>query len=202
MEYLTVGTEEIRVDEFRQIKDTNLRGSIKPSGGLWFTRFNEDFPYYNDWVDYMIRQRYILFYKSKGDNPFCQPCSLVSLRDDALIYNLDSINGYNELLDKYYLNDKMFSFEKLSCDYDGIYVDISSLNRDLSRDIMNLFSSFGVNSLILFNTNAISNCRAGKVMIEPFDYEDFYVCPFYKIEVSDEKKNVRKRSLKKDVNVD
>lgn len=202
MEYLTVGTEEIRVDEFRQIKDTNLRGSIKPSGGLWFTRFNKNFPCYNDWVDYMIRHRYILFYKSKGDNPFCQPCLVVSLRDDALIYNLDSINGYNELLDKYYLNDKMFSFEKLSCDYDGIYVDVFSLSRDLSSDTMNLFSSFGVNSLILFNTNVIRDYQAGKVMIEPFDYDDFYVCPFYKIEINDEKKRVRRRILKKDVNVE
>ena len=88
MKYLTVGTNEIRNDLFRDVKDTSLNKSMKPDGGLWLTEYDERMKHFNYWVDFMMVRPNILFYKSSSSNPFIQPCSLVSLNKDANLYVL------------------------------------------------------------------------------------------------------------------
>ena len=51
MKYLTVGTNEIRDDLFRNIENTE---SIKPRGGLWLTQYDERIKDYNHWVDFIL----------------------------------------------------------------------------------------------------------------------------------------------------
>ena len=53
MEYLTVGTNEIKKDLFIPVKD-NTKNIFKPTGGLWLTKYDERYKNYNDWVDYLI----------------------------------------------------------------------------------------------------------------------------------------------------
>lgn len=203
MDYLTVGTSDIWEDQFLAIQDSSSHRSIKPSGGLWGTRFGEWGYYYNEWVDFLLRHPYLLFYKNKGENIFCQPCALIRLKDEARIFYLDSVEKYFSLVRDYGDQDLRFRFEDLSRDYDGIYVDLYSLYEHV--EIMNLFVSFGVNSLILFRSSSIACYWSGKVLIDPFDYEAGAVDGdvSYRIEIESLKKVVGKcKILRKNVKND
>lgn len=191
--YLTVGTDTIKEDKFLPICNSSLHGSIKPKGGLWLTEFNIQFPSYNEWVDFILEHPYILFYKSKSQNSFLQPCSIITLKPSTRIFKLSNKKEYQFLIDTYQDSNNKFSFEKLSNDYDGIYINIFSLSQCLKTEEFNLFTSFGVNSYILFHPNCIDYYYSGTVKIEPFDYESgYYNKPIYY--------NVEWTSLKKHVN--
>lgn len=197
MSYLTVGTDTIYGDSFLPIQDSDLTGSIKPRGGLWLTEFDMRCSNYNSWVDFMVVHPYILFYKNKGRNPFQQPCSVVFLKENAPIFRLSTREDYQFLLMNYSDDVNKFSFERLSLDFDGVYVDILNLNRELELEDFNLFSSFGVNSLILFSPECIDYYYSGVVQIEPFDYEchmhDEFV--FYDIKWNQDKNYIDRESL-------
>ena len=170
--YLTVGTDEIRSDLFISISDINVSSNVKPSGGLWMTKFNSSTPTYNAWVDNTLNHPYLLFYKNKASNPFRQPCSLVCLKEDAKIFNLKSKEGYQFLLSNYSDENGGFSFEKLSNDYDGINIEIWKFIRDCNdMNITKKYIKYDVDSLILFNIYVIDYYYSGVVDIEPFDYE-------------------------------
>lgn len=188
MKYLTVGTNEIREDLFRNIEDTE---SIKPRGGLWLTEYDENIKDYNRWVDFILMHPNVLFYKTKDSSPWIQPCSIVSLGDDTKLFSLDSVEKLEYLMRHYPLVGERFSYQDLSKDYDGIYVD---LGRFSDSKKMNDFSSFGVSSFILFHLKCIDYYQAGNVIIEPFDFEDgLNFDRYYQIEYS----NVKKKILKK-----
>ena len=170
--YLHVGTDEIRSDLFQPISDINSHSEVKPSGGLWLTKFNPNTPSFNHWVDYLIDHPYILFYKNEASNPFRQPCSVICLSKDAKKFNLKSKEGYQFLINNYSDNNGSFSFEKLSNDYDGINMEIWKFIRDCKdMDIAKKYLKYDVDSLILFNTDVIEYYCPGVVDIEPFDYE-------------------------------
>lgn len=194
MNYLSIGTSEICEKRFRSVQNSSLQGSIKPSGGLWFTRFDPNFSFYNEWVDFVLEHLHILFYKSTKENCFCWPCIMISLQSDAKIFYLCDFQSYQYLVSHYKFGRNRFSFEQLSHDYDGIYIDLFSLYHDerMEREILNLFTSFGVNTFILFQLVAIDSYQSGCVRIEPFDYEmDFYREEVsYCIDIDREKKKI------------
>lgn len=192
MKYLTVGTNEIRDDLFRNIENTE---SIKPRGGLWLTQYDERIKDYNHWVDFILMHPNILFYKTKNGSPWVQPCSVVNLNEDTKLFSLDSVDNLDFLMNNYPLDDQKFSYQKLSKDYDGIYVDLGHLFHDnYDYKMRENFSSFGVSSLVLFNLDCIDYYQAGNVIIEPFDYEDsLNFDRYYQIDYSDVKKKVLKK---------
>ena len=194
MKYLTVGTKNIREDLFKCIEDNDLSRSMKPRGGMWFTEYDENIKNYNRWVDFLMMRPNILFYKNKSDNPFIQPCSVISLREDVNLYALHNKATLDYLLKCFPYNDK-FSYEELSRYYDGIYVDYGSLVHDNnSYDIISKFSSFDVSSLILFNLDCIDYYQSGNVNIEPFDIEDNNLYDrYYSIEIDKQKRKVLKK---------
>ena len=167
--YLTVGTDKIDKDMFVTISDVNAHSMIKPSGGLWLTEFNTDYPNYNCWIDFLLHSNCnVLFHKSIGNDPFKQPCCVVSLKDEANIYKLDSEDSYRYLINNYSNGNGGFSYEKMSHDYDGIFVNLNSM----SYEMRNRFRSFDVNSLILFKFECIDYYYSGVVDIDPFDPSD------------------------------
>lgn len=196
--YLSVGTNLIKNELFREIQDSSKSGSIKPSGGFWLTEFNKDFPKYNSWVDYILYiYPYVLFYKTNGNNPFKQKCVLVTLKDCANIYNLSNLQEYNYLLDNYSVNEEI-SFRKLSDDYDGVYVDLSSLLKCLDSKDYAKVRSFGVNTLLLFNLGCIDYYHPGIVDIAEFDYEYIEYTSFIDYEIKlDSKKLYVNNNVKK-----
>ena len=188
MKYLTVGTNEIVKDLFREVEDTES-SSMKPRGGLWLTKYENE--HYNEWVDYLLEDSVAFYYKSKGSSIWEQPCSLVTLRENANILELSDGNTLDSLKRKYYLNDDKFSYQELSHYYDGIFVDMYKLLHDVNDQRL---YKFGVNSLILFNLDCIEYYQSGLVLIEPFDFEyNFCEAPIYEIKCD----NVKKRILNK-----
>ena len=196
MKYLTLGTEEIKDDLFRKVNDTDLKNSMKPTGGLWLTEYDENISNYNRWVDFVLCRPHILFYKNHQNNPFIQPCSVVSLRENSNLYVLHNDQTLDYLMKCFPLNNK-FSYEELSKYYDGIYVNLGSLFMGkYNKEVLNSFSSFGVSSLILFNLDCIDYYQSGIVNIEPFDYEGGeYFDKKYQINVSSEKKKVLRKNV-------
>ena len=95
---------------------------------------------------------------------------------------------------RYSFCDYKFSYVKLSKDYDGIYVDLRNLFRDNENyDTFKKFSSFGVNSLVLFHLDCIDYYYPGDVLIEPFDFEDgMNFDRFYEIQYKKDDMNKRK----------
>lgn len=192
MEYLTVGTNEIRKDLFIPVKENEM-DNFKPNGGLWLTEYDEQFKNYNVWVDYLIDNPDILFYKNKSKNIWEQPCSLVTLKENTNIYILETNNNYSYLKNNYSLDDKRFSYELLAHKYDGIYVDILKLIKDTrDENALRMIRQFAVSSLVLFNVDCIDYYRSGYVLIEPFDFEYYmYESAGYEINYDKVKKKIR-----------
>lgn len=117
---------------------------------------------------------------------------MITLKENANIYYLRDREGYDYLVQNFYAREDQFSFQQLSHCYDGIYVDILSLASKLDSELVKLFASFGVNSLILFQKGAIQYYQSGVVLIDRFDYECGSVYRFipYHIEIEEEKKLV------------
>ena len=191
MKYLTVGTSEIKEELFREIEDTDPV-SIKPRGGLWLTKYENE--YYNEWVDYLLEDSVALFYKSKGNSIWEQPCSLVTLKESSNILQLVNSDTFNLLKEKYYLDDDKFSYQAISHIYDGIFVDMYKLLYDADDKTRKRLYKFGVNSLILFNLDCIEYYQSGVVLIEPFDFEYGY-CEESNYKICCD--NVKKKILKK-----
>jgi len=198
MHYLTVGTSEITRDLFRKVE--NAAGdNMKPRGGLWLTIYNELYDDYNEWVDYLLEDSTAFYYKSRNYNGqnysmWNQPCSLVTLKDDANIYVLDSKEKLDSLREKHPIADGKFSYIDMSQIYDGIFVDMNKLLCSVSDGAMrSKICKFGVNSLVLFNLDCIDYYQSGVVSITPFDFEyAAYEGTQYKIKIDDTKKKILK----------
>ena len=57
MNYLSIGTKYISKSLFQPIKNGN---GFKPYGGIWATIHNKKYKNYNEWMDYVILNPYIL----------------------------------------------------------------------------------------------------------------------------------------------
>lgn len=197
MEYLTVGTNNIKRDLFVPISDKN-GSSIKPKGGLWLTRHDSRYSGYNEWVDYLMDNPSVLFYKSMGYkntdyNIWNQPCSLVKLTDDSKIFTLEDTGGYEFLMSKYPQGNSYFSYEAMSQDYDGIFVDVMKLlSNDKYMEQKKLVRELAVKTLLLYNLDCIDYYYPGNVSIKPFDldYSDYEELE-YKINIEKTRKKVR-----------
>lgn len=159
MEFLSVGTDYLSSDLFQSIENT---ASSKPYGGIWATPQNPNFPYYNEWIDYLCRNPHILYYKS--DYPFLLPATLITLKENANIFNISSLENLNFLKQEFPFNN-WIDFEKLSQYYDGIYINLSKLKELSQKDIEKLLT-FSVNTLIIFNPNAIKHYKSANISIE------------------------------------
>ena len=192
MEYLTVGTNEIKKNLFIPVKDNKI-SVFKPSGGLWLTEYDEKYKDYNVWVDYLIDNPDILFYKNREANIWKQPCSLVTLREKSNIFMLENNNDYSYLRRNYPLDEKRFSYELLARKYDGIYVDTLKLLKDTKDEyVLKMIMQYAVSSLVLFNLDCIDYYKSGYVLIEPFDLEYYrYESIGYEINHEKVKKRVR-----------
>lgn len=178
--YLTVGTDEIRRNLFVPVSDVNAHSEVKPSGGLWLTDFDTNIPNYNNWVNHLLYSKMsVFFYKNRNSNPFKQPCCVVTLKEDANIFQLKSREGYQFLLDKFPNGKGGFSYERISEKYDGIYVDLTHFLYSMDIDEARKFYSFDVNTLILFNCDCIDHYYSGVVDIVPFDPTEVWAIEWF-----------------------
>lgn len=192
MVYLTVGKKEITRDSFSPVKN-GKNNILIPKGGLWLTKQDLKCDNYNEWVDFLINNPNVFFYTNKAENLWEQPCLIVTIKDDTKIFNLTNDLDYNYLMRNYRLDDKRFSYELLSQDYDGLYVDIRNLiSSDKFDNQLELIKQFAVSSLVLFNLDCIDYYNSGYVLIDPFDLEYYmYKSGSYKIAYDKVKKRIR-----------
>ena len=193
MQYLTVGTDVIDNNKFIPINDTDNE-LMKPNGGMWFTKYYEEYKNYNEWVDFIINNPNLLFYKNHSTDIWHQPCSLITLNKATNIYMLDSYKSWLYLLKEFPYNETKFSYQKLSKEFDCLYVDINKLFHELKDDNMfRLIRQFGVSSLILFNLDCIEYYQSGIVNITSFDFEYYeYEDISYEIAIDNTKKKILK----------
>lgn len=142
MQYLTFGKNIIDNSLFMLIQDPP-QGHIKPLGGLWCTEYSLEYPNYNEWLDFLNNHPSYFIHKY----PLKTKALILTLKESSNIFILDSLEKLEYLKNNYTL-DNNFSFEKLSHDYDGIYIKIFKLNDKYIQE-------YDVNSLILFNLDCI-----------------------------------------------
>lgn len=175
-QYVTVGTETISSNIFRKILRPLNNYTFKPTGGLWAAEFNKYS--ISDWYEYMLtKDSYLQALKS------FKVAAVFTLKDAAKILTIDSCNQIKELAKKYpsyhhilglceplTTKNKIFDFEELSRDYDGVYVDYYKIN--FSGEI-ETFKTWSVNTLLLFNISCIESYQSIDIIPQnPFDSED------------------------------
>ena len=186
MKYLSIGTDKLFADLHQPIKN----GNIKPTGGLWATQYDANNPNYNIWLKYLSTNTHILFYKRPNTNPFLLPGAFITLKDDANIYNLTNIYKLEFLKKNYPDGNDWIDFEKLSADFDGIYIDIPAIYPEAQFDDKKRIGCFSVNTLIIFDLKCIDYYQSAQIDIDPFDYEFERHFETYRISVANEKKLV------------
>ena len=194
MEYITVGTDTILREYMSDIIDTER--IVKPAGGIWCTDYDVLRPQNCDWINHLIDHPGDLMMKSIGKNPFSHKAAILKVNDGAKVFTLAGNDDYDKFLEFYSRNGNM-SYEALSKDYDGIYVDLCSngvFGKSFDERNRN-YRMFAVNTFLLFNIDAIDTYKKAQIDIEPFDYEgycDFY--PDYKITVQEGDHRVKELS--------
>ena len=86
LQYLTVGRSELK--GVRPVEDRSEPSSLKPLGGLWLTKYEDE--RYNSWVDYLLSDIRVLYFKNISGSIWEQPCSLVTLKETANILYLNN----------------------------------------------------------------------------------------------------------------
>lgn len=181
MNYLSIGTNTLNKDLFLDIKNTN---TSKPQGGIWATE--HEYPTYNPWVDYLCDHPHLLFYKNYGYPNL--PAVYLTLKEDAKIFNLASEEDISYLKEHYPYNN-WINFEKLSKDYDGIFIDYHKLHNNPQ------INPYSVNTLILFNPNCIMYYQVATVVIEHLDFDNHTEMYDYRIDISEEKITLEESSI-------
>ncbi len=169
MKYLSVGTNYIGDLYFQKIQNGN---GFKPYGGLWATKQEEGSVEYNEWIDYLCQHPYLLFYKGQN-NMFNQPAVFLTLKNNANIFNIDDQRKIDFIIKKYPDNHGWINYEKLSKDYDGIYIDLSKIENMFQKETIDKLQEYCVSTLVLFNSSCISYYQKACVEFETTDIYDY-----------------------------
>ena len=192
--FLTLGTNTISSERFINIVDPDNALFIKPTNGLWCTEQYPEFVSYNPWIDFLLSSKQTLYKKYNDSNII--PASLITLNDNANIFYLNNLKQLNILKKFYPSNNSLFSYEKLSLDYDGIYIDLKLMS-ELDSNLQKLFQQFCVSSLVLFNTNAILYYQKANVKIELGPDLGYLSENYYEINIDPEINFINEVILKK-----
>ncbi len=176
MEYVNVGTDCLKREYMNPVLDTDIR--IKPAGGLWCTPHfsSESLP----WMNYMLYKPRVFYQKAPKDHPFQQNGVIVDVDANARIFQLHDNSEFDFFKYKYDL-----SYEKLSRDYDAIFIDIASIFGKTMEEKEYYFKLFSVSSLLLFNLNIIKSYKKVDIDVDPFDFEyDYDALVDYRVSIN------------------
>lgn len=173
-EYVTIGTKNIAEDIFRKILRPLDINFYKPNGGLWSSELISRIYCISEWHDYLLYEdQETASYKNINAG------AIFTLKSNAKILNIDSEEKIIELSQKYpswhyilthYDNPELniIDFETLSKDYDGVEVSINKLGYNKPGLT---FSSWSVNTLLLFNLNCIEKYQSVDIEVSLFNYD-------------------------------
>lgn len=181
--YITIGTEIITKDIFRNILRPLDNYDFKPTGGLWASEYNSPFERICPWLDYLVEAKSIARYLSEYKT--LNKGAIFTLKENANIITINNINDILSLADTYpshhhTLNHytkitsqtTIFNFEELSQKYDGIYINYNQIYLEGKSQV---FDTYSINTLLLFNLDCIKEYQSVKINI---DFEDLDPLPY------------------------
>ena len=166
--YITIGTPIISNDIFRNILRPLDNFSLKPTGGLWASKFNLPYGKICPWFDYLLDARGIA--RSISEYRDLTKATIFTLKENANILTINTSNQILELSKKYpsyyqslnYIyeiteRNTIFDYEVLSKAYDGIYINYENIYREIKSEV---FDSWSTDTLLLFNLNCIKEYQS------------------------------------------
>lgn len=176
--YIMVGAPTITKEIFRNTLRPLNNYNFNITGGFWSSEYINEAYNISDWFTYLRQVYEIAAQKNLNQS------TIFSLKENAKILTIDSPQVVKELANKYpsyhYLlgyfdtptkKDIIFDFEKLSQDYDGIYVNKKNLGYYINSSI---FKDW-VNSLVLFNLDCIKEYQTAPII---YDKDNPYSIPY------------------------
>ena len=187
--YITIGTPTISNDIFRNILRPLDNFSLKPTGGLWASKFNLPYGKICPWFDYLLDARGIA--RSISEYRDLTKATIFTLKENANILTINTSNQILELSKKYpsyyqslnYIyeiteRNTIFDYEVLSKAYDGIYINYENIYREIKSEV---FDSWSIDTLLLFNLNCIKEYQSTKINVNfhelyplPYNYNEIY----------------------------
>lgn len=194
-EYIMIGAPIITREIFRKVLRPLNNYGFKPSGGFWASEHANNIGYISDWFSYLLDANSIARYKNLNQS------TIFTLKDNAKILIINNYEKTLELARKYpsyhhllgYYSkinnsNSIFDFEKLSKDYDGVYIDFKYFNNQMNTKV---FDAFSVSSLLLFNLDCIKEYRSTYIN---FDIDNPYSFPYIEDSSIGEAQKVEKES--------
>lgn len=187
--YIMVGAPIITREIFRNILRPLNNHTFKPSGGFWSSPYINHFYNISDWYTYLMDARSIARYKDLNQS------TIFTLKENAKIITIDTKEKVLELAIKYpsqhqllgFYDDitsenTIFDFEKISQDFDGIYVNFNTISNDTfdpQKETI-VFNGWNVNTLLLFNLDCIKEYQTVPII---FNIDNPYSFPYIKEEL-------------------
>ena len=181
--YITIGTPTISNDIFRNILRPLDNFSLKPTGGLWASKFNLSYGKICPWFDYLLDARGIA--RSISEYRDLTKATIFTLKENANILTINTSNQILELSKKYpsyyqslnYIyeiteRNTIFDYEVLSKAYDGIYINYENIYREIKSEV---FDSWSIDTLLLFNLNCIKEYQSTKINV---NFHELYPLPY------------------------
>ena len=138
--FITFGTKSLNLELFKKVLPYPSNSITKPIGGLWLTKYigiNA-----NEWLMYLESKRSLFYMKFNGD------ACIINLKENANILYINTIDDFNNALKKYPFENNKLDFQKISNDYDGLF-----LNYSIIYEIG--YIDWSISSLVLFNLECI-----------------------------------------------
>lgn len=194
--YITIGTPIITKELFRKVlRPLNTYGK-KPSGGFWASKHLFNDYLISPWFSYITKDATsIARYKNLNNSV------IFSLKENSKILTINDVNQVMELCKKYpsyhhilsYHHEitdynRSIDYEKLSQDYDGVYVDFKYFENQFET---NIFDSFSCNSILLFNLDCIKEFQTAPII---FNINNRYSIPHIKEETIGPTKTIEEES--------
>ena len=181
--YITIGTPIISNDIFRNILRPLDNFSLKPTGGLWASKFNLPYGKICPWFDYLLDARGIA--RSISEYRDLTKATIFTLKENANILVINKTAQILELAEKYpsyhhllnhnfEISEKttLFDFENISKIYDGIYINYENIYYENKSTV---FDTWSVDILLLFNLNCIKEYQSVKINV---NFHDLYPLPY------------------------
>lgn len=176
--YIMIGAPVITKEIFRNVLRPLNNYTFIPNGGFWSSEYigpESISPWY----------KYLMYAKELARKKNINNSTIFTLKDNAKILTIDSSKQIIELSKQYpsyhhilgfHFSERSprtttLDFEKISQDYDGIYVNLKKLNNSDSHS----FNEWDVNTLLLFNLDCIKEYQKAPII---YNIDDEYDYPY------------------------
>jgi len=174
-EYLIIGLPELDKTKFGAVK--NIPNKNKPSGGLWACQYTPDNPdgYVSAWHEYIAKYATgFLFDVTSKDNT--ADCVMFKLKETARVYNIDSLEDLEKLLQEVGFNENPDYPEEKYLDYESFSKQYDAIELTEEGVIATMHAPYGLNgwdvqTLFLCNMDCIEESKHLQLELKGSRYE-------------------------------